>query len=101
LDTSVLVKVLVEEADSDRAVALFAGTVEKQQVVVLPALAWAELGTVLQKKCRVRQVVGKAGSQRPSVVKHCKKAGKPDRPENPGGLWTVYILPGDNPSRFL
>jgi len=52
LDTSVLIKVLVEETDSDLAVALFRRVIAKRQVVVLPAFAWAELGTVLRKKCR-------------------------------------------------
>lgn len=52
LDTSVLIKVLVEEKDSDRAVALFRAIIEQKQLLVLPAFAWAEVGTVLRKKCR-------------------------------------------------
>ncbi|MFZ5634592.1 MAG: type II toxin-antitoxin system VapC family toxin [Bacillota bacterium] len=52
LDSSVLVKVLVPEEDSDRATALLQKIIESRQVIVLPAFAWAEIGTVLRKKCR-------------------------------------------------
>lgn len=52
LDSSVLVKVLVPEEDSEKATALLQKIVESQQVIVLPAFAWAEIGTVLQKKRR-------------------------------------------------
>lgn len=52
LDSSVLVKVLVPEEDSDRATALLQKIIESRQVIVLPAFAWAEIGTVLRKKRR-------------------------------------------------
>lgn len=52
LDSSVLVKVLVPEEDSDRATALLQKIIESRQVIVLPAFAWAEIGTVLRKKHR-------------------------------------------------
>lgn len=52
LDTSVLVKTLVEEHGSKEATALFRQIIERGQVIVLPAFAWAEVGTVLCKKRR-------------------------------------------------
>jgi predicted nucleic acid-binding protein len=52
LDSSVLVKVLVPEEDSDRATALLQKIIESRQIIVLPAFAWAEIGTVLRKKRR-------------------------------------------------
>ena len=52
LDSSVLVKVLVPEEDSDRATALLQKIIESRQLIVLPAFAWAEIGTVLRKKHR-------------------------------------------------
>ncbi|ACA60617.1 type II toxin-antitoxin system VapC family toxin [Candidatus Desulforudis audaxviator] len=61
LDTSVLIKILVEEPGSDLAVALFRRVIAKRRVVVLPAFAWAELGTVLRKKCRTGELaIGEA-----------------------------------------
>jgi predicted nucleic acid-binding protein len=56
LDTSVLIKVIVEEPGSGPATALFRMVVSKRRIVVLPAFAWAELGTVLRKKCRTGEV---------------------------------------------
>lgn len=52
LDSSVLVKVLTPEEDSDRATALLQKTIKDRQVIVLPSFAWAEIGTVLRKKRR-------------------------------------------------
>lgn len=52
LDTSVLVKVLVEEEDSEKATALMQKAIQKGQLIVLPPFAWAEVGSVLRKKHR-------------------------------------------------
>lgn len=52
LDSSVLVKVLVPEEDSDKATSLLKKIIGSRQIIVLPAFAWAEIGTVLQKKRR-------------------------------------------------
>ncbi|GAW92582.1 type II toxin-antitoxin system VapC family toxin [Calderihabitans maritimus] len=52
LDTSVLIKVLVEEEDSDKATVLLQRIIDHRQLIVLPAFAWAEVGTVLRKKRR-------------------------------------------------
>lgn len=50
LDTSILIKVLIEEEDSDKATALLQDIIENQQLIVLPAFAWVEIGSVLRKK---------------------------------------------------
>lgn len=50
LDTSVLIKVLVQEEDSDKATVLLQRIIDQGQLIVLPAFAWAEIGTVLRKK---------------------------------------------------
>lgn len=50
LDTSVLIKVLVQEEDSDKATLLLQRIIDRGQLIVLPAFAWAEIGTVLRKK---------------------------------------------------
>ena len=49
LDTSVLVKTLVEEEDTDKALALIEKVALSGQLIVLPAFAWAEVGSVLRK----------------------------------------------------
>jgi len=56
LDSSVLVKVLVEGEDSDRATLLFDRIIQHNQLIVLPAFAWAEIGTVLRRKMRIGQL---------------------------------------------
>jgi len=49
LDTSVLVKTLVEEEDTDKALALMENVALNGQLIVLPAFAWAEAGSVFRK----------------------------------------------------
>ncbi|WP_018086867.1 type II toxin-antitoxin system VapC family toxin [Desulfurispora thermophila] len=56
LDTSVLVKTLVEEEDTDKALALLDKVVLSGQLIVLPAFAWAEVGSVLRKMRRVNKL---------------------------------------------
>ncbi|HBC92627.1 MAG TPA: PIN domain nuclease [Pelotomaculum sp.] len=56
LDTSVFVKLLVEEEDSDKASALMQKVVRSRQLIVLPPFAWAEVGTVLRKKRRKNEL---------------------------------------------
>ncbi|AGK99799.1 type II toxin-antitoxin system VapC family toxin [Desulfoscipio gibsoniae] len=50
LDSSVLIKLLVLEEDSENAANLFEQIAANRQTVVLPDFAWAEVGTVLCKK---------------------------------------------------
>lgn len=50
LDSSVLIKVLVSEEDSDKAASLMEAIVNNRQTVVLPGFAWVEVGSVLRKK---------------------------------------------------
>lgn len=52
LDTSVLVKFLTGEEGSDKATVLIQRVIQDRQLVVLPAFAWAEVGSVLRKKRR-------------------------------------------------
>ncbi|MQL51568.1 PIN domain-containing protein [Desulfofundulus thermobenzoicus] len=52
LDTSVLVKFLTGEEGSDKATALLQRVIRDRQLIVLPAFAWAEVGSVLRKKRR-------------------------------------------------
>lgn len=52
LDTSVLVKTLVEEEDTDKALALMKKVALSGQLIVLPAFAWVEVGSVLRKMRR-------------------------------------------------
>jgi len=52
LDTSILVKILVEEEDTDKALALLEKVALSGQLVILPAFAWAEVGSVLRKMRR-------------------------------------------------
>ncbi|OPY63670.1 MAG: tRNA(fMet)-specific endonuclease VapC [Pelotomaculum sp. PtaU1.Bin065] len=52
LDTSVFVKVLVEEENSDKATTLIEKIIQSGQLIVMPPFAWAEVGTVLRKKRR-------------------------------------------------
>lgn len=50
LDSSVFVKLLVNEEDSEKAALLMEMVVNERMTVVLPDFAWAEVGTVLRKK---------------------------------------------------
>lgn len=50
LDSSVLIKLLVLEEESDKAAALMERVVSNRQTVILPGFAWAEVGSVLRKK---------------------------------------------------
>ena len=52
LDTSVLIKVLVEEEDSQKATSLMQKVIQDRQFIVLPSFAWAEVGSILRKKLR-------------------------------------------------
>ncbi|SHF04968.1 type II toxin-antitoxin system VapC family toxin [Desulforamulus putei] len=56
LDSSVLIKLLVLEEDSDKADALMEKILEKRQSVVLPGFAWAEVGSVLRKKVNKKMI---------------------------------------------
>jgi len=50
LDSSVLIKLLVNEEGSDKAASLMEMVVNNRMTVVLPDFAWVEVGTVLKKK---------------------------------------------------
>lgn len=50
LDSSVLIKLLVLEDNSDKAATLMQRVVGNNQTVVLPSFSWAEVGSVLRKK---------------------------------------------------
>lgn len=52
LDASVLVKLITYEEGSETAAALMEEIVQNQQLVVLPAFAWAEVGSVLRQKAK-------------------------------------------------
>ena len=50
IDSSVLIKLLVNEEGSEEASALMERVINERMTVVLPDFAWAEVGTVLRKK---------------------------------------------------
>lgn len=52
LDSSVIVKLLVDEEGSKQARELIGDAVLANALVVAPAFAWAEVGSVLRKKVR-------------------------------------------------
>lgn len=52
IDSSVLVKVFIKEDDSYKVKVLLKKVLEDEQIIVLPAFAWAEIGTILRKKVR-------------------------------------------------
>lgn len=56
LDSSVMLKLLVNEVDSDKAAGLMDSIVSNRQTVVLPDFAWAEVGTVLRKKAARKMI---------------------------------------------
>ncbi|KUK52764.1 MAG: PilT domain-containing protein [Desulfotomaculum sp. 46_296] len=51
LDTSVLIKTLIEEKDTETALTLLESVLLNQQIIALPQFAWAEAGSVLRKIC--------------------------------------------------
>ena len=52
IDSSVFLKVLIIEEDSNIATELIKMVIAKKKLIVLPAFAWAEVGSVLRKKRR-------------------------------------------------
>jgi len=56
LDSSVLVKLLTWEDESETAAHLMEKVVEREQTVVLPDFAWAEVGSVLRRKARTGEI---------------------------------------------
>ncbi len=50
LDSSVLIKILTWEEDSEQATELFKSILEKRQTILLPDFACVEIGSVLRKK---------------------------------------------------
>lgn len=58
LDSSVLVKVLVPEEDSEKAAALMEKIIDARQTVVVPDFAWVEVGSVLRKKVNRKLITG-------------------------------------------
>lgn len=56
IDTSVLIKLFFEEEDSFKAKKLMLQVIENDQIIVLPAFAWAEIGSVFRKKSRNKQI---------------------------------------------
>lgn len=56
VDTSVFIKLFFEEEDSFRAKVLMQKIIEDNQIIVLPAFAWAEMGSIFRKKIRSREL---------------------------------------------
>lgn len=56
LDSSVLIKLLVLEENSEKAAALMEKVVNNRQTIVLPSFAWAEIGSVLRKKINKKMI---------------------------------------------
>ncbi|SHK84223.1 type II toxin-antitoxin system VapC family toxin [Desulforamulus aeronauticus] len=56
LDSSVLIKLLVREENSDKAALLIERVLNNKQTVVLPSFAWAEIGSVLRKKISKKMI---------------------------------------------
>lgn len=56
VDTSVFIKLFFEEEDSFKAKVLIQKIIEDNQIIVLPAFAWAEIGSIFRKKIRSKQL---------------------------------------------
>lgn len=56
IDTSVLVKLFIEEDDSFKAKVLIQKVIEDNQIIVLPSFAWAEMGSIFRKKLRKKEI---------------------------------------------
>jgi predicted nucleic acid-binding protein len=54
LDSSVIIKVLTWEEKSEEAAEIFNKIINKKQIILLPEFAWAEIGSVLRKKIRMK-----------------------------------------------
>lgn len=52
IDSSVLIKIFIKEDGSYKAKVLLKKVVEDNQIILLPAFAWAEVGTIIRKKAR-------------------------------------------------
>lgn len=63
VDTSVFVKLFFEEEDSFKAKVLLQKIIEDNQTIVLPAFAWAEIGSIFRKKIRNKNVTSQDGEE--------------------------------------
>jgi predicted nucleic acid-binding protein len=63
VDTSVFIKLFFEEEDSLKAKELMQTIAELNQIIVLPSFAWAELGSILRKKMRTKQITPDAAGE--------------------------------------
>lgn len=56
LDSSILVKLLVQEDDSDQAEELLRMVLQAPAIAVAPDFAWAEVGSAIRRRVRQRQI---------------------------------------------
>ena len=55
-DSSIIIKAMINEEYSEQASFLLKNAVCKGEEIVMPAFAWAEIGTVLRKKVRLKEL---------------------------------------------
>ncbi|AEG58962.1 type II toxin-antitoxin system VapC family toxin [Desulforamulus ruminis] len=70
VDSSVFVKLFIEEDDSHKAKVLFHKIIEDDQIIVLPAFAWAEIGSIIRKKIRRNELSLREADETWSAFRH-------------------------------
>jgi predicted nucleic acid-binding protein len=63
IDTSVMIKYLCPDKQTPEAIALITNALTQQTRLVAPCFAWAEIGSVLRKKVRVKLLTSTEAQQ--------------------------------------
>ena len=89
LDSSILVKLLTWEDGSEAAAGLMERIVESGQAVVLPAFAWAEVGSVLRKKARKKEITPEEAGEAWRMFRRLRIISYLDNERVSGAAWEI------------
>ncbi|OAT83681.1 type II toxin-antitoxin system VapC family toxin [Desulfotomaculum copahuensis] len=89
LDISILVKLLTWEDGSEAAADLMERIVESGQNVVLPAFAWAEVGSVLRKKTRKKEITPEEAGEAWRMFRRLRIISYLDNEKVSGTAWEI------------
>ncbi|HHW42500.1 MAG TPA: type II toxin-antitoxin system VapC family toxin [Desulfotomaculum sp.] len=89
LDSSILVKLLTWEDGSEAAAELMDRVVESGQTVILPAFAWAEVGSVLRKKVRKKEITPEEAGEAWRMFRRLRIISYQDNEKVSGAAWEI------------
>ncbi|MBE3588349.1 MAG: type II toxin-antitoxin system VapC family toxin [Thermoanaerobacteraceae bacterium] len=89
LDSSILVKLLTWEDGSEAAAELMESVVESGRTVILPAFAWAEVGSVLCKKARKKEITPEEAEEAWRMFHRLRVISYLDNEKVSGAAWEI------------